>query len=168
MTLDLRIGKVAAMTGLNVRTIRYYEQVGVLPKPRRNRTGYASAGYRLYSNKDVDRLRLIKGSRLLDLSLAEIKRLLPSLDGGAARSQLDLLLRQKLAALDDKIRDLELLRDRLGHIKDVLAQEKVAAQENCCDPLCGPHTCPPPLVKLGRRRQDRGKTIKTSDRRYEA
>ncbi|MDA2924314.1 MerR family DNA-binding transcriptional regulator, partial [Acidobacteria bacterium AH-259-L09] len=43
------IGEVAAKTGLNPKTIRYYEEVGLIPKPRRRHTGYASAGYRRYS-----------------------------------------------------------------------------------------------------------------------
>lgn len=153
MGKDLLIGEFAARTGVDVRTIRYYEQVGVLPKPKRKKTGYASAGYRLYSEQDVERLRLIKGARLLDLSLAEIRQILVSLNGRAARPGLRQLLAEKLEVVNEKMKDLHSLRDRLEHVKNVTAQEKVKAQGSCCDPLCGPEICPPPLVRTegGRR-----------------
>ncbi|MDA2931436.1 MerR family transcriptional regulator [Acidobacteria bacterium AH-259-O06] len=165
---DLLIGEVAAKTGLNPKTIRYYEEVGLIPKPRRRHTGYASAGYRRYSGQDAERLRLVKGARLLGLSLAEIRQLLSSLtslNGRTDRHRLDLVLGEKLAAIDTKMKDLQLLRDRLEHIKDVISQEKVEAQENCCDPLCGPDICPPPVVKIEVRQRDEAKTKNTSDRR---
>ena len=164
----LLIGKVAARTGLNPKTIRYYEEVGLLPKPDRKGSDYASAGYRLYSEEDVERLRLIQGARLLDLSLAEIRQLLTSLNGRAARPRLRQFLQEKLAALDRKMNDLQLLRDRIEQIKDVIEQEKIEAQESCCDPLCGPDICPPPLVKVGTHRRDEPNRIKTSDRRYKS
>ncbi|MDA2929140.1 MerR family transcriptional regulator [Acidobacteria bacterium AH-259-O06] len=165
---DLLIGEAAAKTGLAPKTIRYYEEVGLIPQPRRRRTGYASAGYRLYSEQDVERLRLIKGARLLDLSLAEIRQLLSSLtslNGRTDRHRLDLVLREKLAAIDTKIKELQLLRDRLEHIKDVMEQEKVEAQESCCDPLCGPDICPPTVVTIEGPRRGEAKTKNTSDRR---
>lgn len=148
MSVDLLIGELAAKTGLDRKTIRYYEEVGLLPRPRRRRTGYASAGYRLYSEEDVERLRLIKGARLLDLPLGEIKQLLRSLNGAEVRPSLRQLLEEKLAALDRKMRDLQVLRDRIEHVLGVIAQEKVEVRESCCEPVCGPEICPPPLVKL--------------------
>lgn len=156
MGKDLLIGEVAAGTGLDRRTIRYYEAVGLLPKPPRKRTGHASSGYRLYSEEAVERLRLIKGARLLDLSLAEIGQLLGSLDGTPLRPHLRQFIGEKLLALEDKLKALELLRNRMERIRDVLAREEVDAQESCCDPLCGPAVCPPPLVKLerGQRREE--------------
>lgn len=157
MREDLLIGKVAARTGVNPKTIRYYEEVGLLPKPDRKRIAYASAGYRLYSEEDVERLRLIQGARLLDLSLAEIRQLLTALNGHAARPRLRQLLQEKLAALDRKMKNLELLRVRIEHIKDVIAQEKMEAQESCCDPLCGPAICSPSVVKIETGRRTRAK-----------
>lgn len=160
MRRDLLIGEVAARAGVNVRTIRYYEQVGVLPVPGRKQTGHASAGYRLYSEEDVERLRLVKGARVLGLSLAEIRQLLEALDGQPVRTRLDPLLRNKLAALEAKMRALRLLRDRLERIADVVAQEKVERQGDCCDPLCGPQTCPPPLLRIDRPGGGRGQQKK--------
>jgi DNA-binding transcriptional MerR regulator len=69
-TEDLaRIEQVAARTGLTKRTLRYYEEVGLLDPPSRT-----EGGYRLYSESDVQRLEVIKRMRdLLGFSLAEIR-----------------------------------------------------------------------------------------------
>jgi DNA-binding transcriptional MerR regulator len=157
MRKDLLIGQVAARAGVNVRTLRYYEQVGVLPAPKRRHTGHASAGYRLYSEEDLERIRLIKGARLLDLSLAEIRELLAALDGEPVTGRLDLLVRKKLAVLDARIRELRLLRDRLERVAEVLARDSVERPGHCCDPLCGPQTCPPPRIQIERRGTGRGR-----------
>lgn len=145
----LRIGQVSAHTGLGPKTIRYYEEIGVIPKPKRQHTGYASAGYRLYSSQDVERLRMIQGARLLGLSLAEIRSLLPSLNGKKARAVLSRVLDQRLAAVRDKLKDLELKRTRLEQIKAVIMKEHAKSHESCCDPFCGPNVCPPSVVKIG-------------------
>lgn len=67
----LRIEQVAARTGLTKRTLRYYEEIGLLPPPTRT-----EGGYRLYSATDISHLELIKRLRdLLGFSLAEIREL---------------------------------------------------------------------------------------------
>lgn len=66
-----RIEQVAARTGLTKRTLRYYEEIGLLPPPTRT-----EGGYRLYSEADVQRLERIKRLKdLLGFSLAEIREL---------------------------------------------------------------------------------------------
>jgi len=65
MKAVLTIGEMSAELNLNPKTIRYYEEVGLLPEPRRS-----ESGYRLYSRKEVERLRLVKRAKLLGLSLA--------------------------------------------------------------------------------------------------
>ena len=65
MERPLTVGQLAHTTGVPAKTIRYYEQVGVLPVPRRN-----PAGYRQYSRHDVHRLLFIRRARALGLSLA--------------------------------------------------------------------------------------------------
>lgn len=68
---DYRIDQVAARTGLTKRTLRYYEEIGLLPPPTRT-----EGGYRLYSEQDVQHLELIKRLRdLLGVSLAEIREM---------------------------------------------------------------------------------------------
>jgi DNA-binding transcriptional MerR regulator len=69
---NLRIGEVAAQTGLTARTIRYYEQIGLLPGGAERPRGR----HRHYDADDVDRLRLIAGLRdLLGLSLDQLREL---------------------------------------------------------------------------------------------
>src|SRR6185437_622283 len=66
-----RIEQVAARTGLTKRTLRYYEEIGLLPSPTRT-----DGGYRLYSEADVQQLVRIKRLKdLLGFSLAEIREL---------------------------------------------------------------------------------------------
>lgn len=70
-----QIGEVADRTGLSPRTIRYYEEVGLVAPATRSH-----GGFRLYSEVDVARLELIKRMKPLDFSLEEMRELLMALD----------------------------------------------------------------------------------------
>lgn len=71
----MQIGQVANQTGLSLRTIRYYEEMGlVVPSAR------TAGGFRLYTDSDVARLQLIKRMKPLEFSLEETKDLLGTLD----------------------------------------------------------------------------------------
>ena len=80
MNAGMRIGQVAERTGLDVRLIRHYEKIGLIPPPGRREAGYASAGYRIFTDKHVHRLEFIALCRLLDLPLREIGDLLRCVD----------------------------------------------------------------------------------------
>lgn len=71
----MQIGEVAAQTGLSLRTIRYYEEVGLVT-PSSRTTG----GFRLYSETDVGRLRLVRRMKRVEFSLEEMKDVLGLLD----------------------------------------------------------------------------------------
>jgi DNA-binding transcriptional MerR regulator len=72
---QMQIGEVAERTGLSLRTIRYYEEVGlVVPSAR------SQGGFRLYTEPDVDRLLLIKRMKPLGFQLEEMRDLLAILD----------------------------------------------------------------------------------------
>ena len=71
----MQIGEVADQTGLSLRTIRYYEEVGLV-RPSSRTTG----GFRLYSESDLARLRLVRRMKPLDFSLEEMKDVLEALD----------------------------------------------------------------------------------------
>ena len=66
----MRIGQLAQLVGVETQTIRFYEQQGLLPPPDRQ-----DNGYRVYTEKHVERLAFIRRCRILDLSLAEIHEL---------------------------------------------------------------------------------------------
>lgn len=71
----LQIGEVATRTGLSLRTIRHWDEVGLV-EPSARSTG----GFRLYTDDDVERLRFIKSLKPLDLSLDQIRDLLLVMD----------------------------------------------------------------------------------------
>ena len=122
------IGKFARCCGLNPKTIRYYEEIGLLPQPRRN-----EAGYRLYWPEDLTRVRFVRRAKLLGLSLAEVKRLADYADNRrchALQEHLLALVQEKLAEVDRRLIELAALRDDLQRFRDELAAwTQVAADE---------------------------------------
>jgi DNA-binding transcriptional MerR regulator len=75
----MQIGEVAARVGLSLRTIRHYDQIGlVVPSER------SVGGFRLYSEADVERLSFIKTLRPLDFSLEQVRDLLATIDAVTA------------------------------------------------------------------------------------
>jgi DNA-binding transcriptional MerR regulator len=78
MPTDLRmhqIGEVADAVGLSLRTIRYYEEAGLVPP-----SGRSTGGFRLYTDTDIERLRLVKHMKPLDLTIDEMRDLLDTRD----------------------------------------------------------------------------------------
>ena len=71
----MQIGEVAERTSLSLRTIRYYEEVGLVPPSARSQ-----GGFRLYTEGDVDRLLLVRRMKPLDFSIDEMRDLLGVLD----------------------------------------------------------------------------------------
>lgn len=114
------IGEVAKEVGMNPKTIRYYEGLGLLSEPERT-----DSGYRVYSARDVERLRFIKGGKALGLSLNEIKDILEAWNhGDSPCGHVSALLDDKIAELDRRIADMTAFRDRLRTYKaDVDARE---------------------------------------------
>ena len=128
MKAGLTIGELAGELQLNPKTIRYYEEVGLLPEPRRS-----ESGYRMYSRDDLDRVHLIKRAKLLGLSLAEIKELVEyAIDGrcGVLEHRLLSLVQAKLGEIDQKIDDLVTFRDDLRRYHSDLSRRLTSeAQE---------------------------------------
>ncbi len=113
----MKIGEVAARTGLTAQAIRYYEREGLLPRASRTHTGY-----RLYGPEALNRLAFIKQARQLGLSLEEIKRVLDMSDSGRAPCcQVRTLLAGKLEHLDRTIAELVTLRDQLRRFLSKIA-----------------------------------------------
>ena len=101
MTHALTIGQLAKATGVTSKTIRYYEQIGVLPTPSRS-----AARYRQYDQAGVQRLRFIRRARSLRVPLREIKSLVTALEGGrpGLRPRLLALVRQQLEQVVRRMR----------------------------------------------------------------
>jgi MerR family copper efflux transcriptional regulator len=71
----MEIRELVEKTGVSAKTIRYYEEISLLPPPTRKPNGY-----RNYSITDVDRLRLVAGARRMDIPIAEIQEILDMRD----------------------------------------------------------------------------------------
>ena len=99
-------GTLAARTGCNIETIRYYERVGLLPPPPRS-----AGGHRLYGHDLVRRLNFVRRSRDLGFSIGEIRELLRLVDGGTYTcAQVERLARDHAREIRCKIADLRRLQ----------------------------------------------------------
>lgn len=114
MERPLTIGQLAHATGVAAKTIRYYEQAGLLPAPRRS-----AAGYRQYARRDVHRLLFMRRARALGLSLRSLKTLTAELDRGpglSMRPRLQHLVTEHLHAVRQQIADCQLLERQLEQV----------------------------------------------------
>ncbi|NQW01980.1 MAG: helix-turn-helix domain-containing protein [Rhodospirillales bacterium] len=94
----MMIGALSKATKCNIETIRYYERIGVIPKPPRT-----AGGHRDYDTPHLKRLNFVRRSRELGFSLGEIRQMLRLVDGGDVTC--------------DQVHDMA-----LGHLSDVRAK----------------------------------------------
>lgn len=108
-----QIGSVARELGINPKTIRYYEEIGLIPPAQRTGTGY-----RIYSQSDIDRIAFILRARELDFSLDDIGEILALREKGEAPClYVTELVARQLAVIDAKIAALNQLRQELDEIQ---------------------------------------------------
>jgi MerR family transcriptional regulator, mercuric resistance operon regulatory protein len=117
-------GALAARTGCNIETIRYYEKIGLLPPPPRS-----AGGHRLYGRDLVKRLNFVRRSRDLGFTLDEIRELLHLVDGGTYTcGEVEQLARDHVREIRRKIADLRTLQRVL---KTMAAQCSGGAVPDC-------------------------------------
>jgi MerR family transcriptional regulator, copper efflux regulator len=133
----MRIGELATVSGVTAKTIRYYEDIGVLDPPART-----PSGYRQYTSEATNRLAFIRSAQAVGLSLGEIRGIVALRDRGTTPCGhvLDLIT-ARAADLDRRISELQRLRAELGRL-EARAQHLDPAD---CDPrrvchLIGPNT----------------------------
>ncbi len=111
------IGEACRRTGVSARTVRYYEELGLLPGARRR-----ASGRRVYGRDELERLAFIGRLKKLGLTLAEIKELNAVYSiGGSTRDMLQLLdghLGRHLGELDSRILELVALRDDMMRYRE--------------------------------------------------
>ncbi|HWG74459.1 MAG TPA: MerR family transcriptional regulator [Acidimicrobiales bacterium] len=128
----LTVSKLADQVGTSADALRYYERIGLLPEPERS-----AAGYRLYGNEAIERVRFIKRAQRFGLRLDDIGGLIEVRErgmcpcGGTRR-----LLETRLAQLDDEMASLGSLRADIRAMLDEPAGDP-AAEQSGCGPLCG-------------------------------
>ena len=106
LSQDMKIGELSEQTGTPVRTIRFYEDKGVLPPPLRT-----DAGYRDYDDQAINRLRFVAAAQGAGLRLSEIKSILAVRDEGDAPCEhTTALLTGKRDEIASRIKDLKRLR----------------------------------------------------------
>lgn len=109
MTKFRQIGLVARDLGINPKTIRYYEEINLIPQAQRT-----ESGYRIYAQADIDRIAFILRARELDFSLDDIGEILALReDGEAPCLYVTELVQKQLAIIDSKIAALKQLRNEL-------------------------------------------------------
>lgn len=106
------IGKVAAITGVDSQTIRFYERQGLLPEPHREPNGYRS-----YDNAAIGRLQFVRAAQTAGLTLAEIASILHLRDAGETPcTRVSLLLDRKLEDVRARQRELATLATELEQL----------------------------------------------------
>lgn len=112
--MALTIGDMGKATGTKVETIRYYERIGLLPKPPRT-----TSNYRDYGQIELGRLSFIRRSRDLGFSLDQVRALLGlSDDRSCDCAGIDKIANEHLIEVDRKIADLKALRRELKAVID--------------------------------------------------
>ncbi len=134
MSQVLTIGQLAQAAGVNLDTVRYYERSALMPEPRRS-----DAGYRLYSGKDLERLKFIRGAKSLGFSLDEIRHMLNLVDSEGDRAEVRALATARLEDMDRRLAEIQQARTVLaglitacsghGSVRDCPIVEAVVAAQ---------------------------------------
>ena len=112
MSYPVNIGAAASTSGVSAKMIRHYEEIGLLPQPRRTHSGY-----RVYAQADVHTLRFIRRARNLGFSVKQIETLLSLWrDRRRASGKVKALALAHMAELDARILELTEMRRTLEHL----------------------------------------------------
>jgi DNA-binding transcriptional MerR regulator len=126
----MKIGELASSTGLTTKTIRYYEQIGVLSEPPRTQSGY-----RNYDQTATERLGFVKAAQRAGLTLADIRSILAIHGrGDAPCSHVSELIDTKLNEIDKRLQALERTQQELRRLRKragSLSPEDCSADSIC-------------------------------------
>ena len=147
----LKVGALAKRTGLTVRTLHHYDEIGLLRPSRRT-----PSGHRLYEVREIERLQQIASLRQLGLALDEIKEALRS-----GEHSLERVLGLQIARVGEEIARQERLRALLEHLRDRLASAEGVSVEELTRTIeatmsYSKYYTPEQLDQLARRRDEVG------------
>lgn len=109
MSAHMQIGELARRTNSTAKTIRYYESIGLMPKPTR-----AENGYRYYGDRDLHRLRFILRARSLGFSVEDVRDLLALYDDqGRASRDVKAMALSQVDRIEAKIKELRTMQRTL-------------------------------------------------------
>ena len=110
--MALKIGEVAARSGLSVQALRYYDDIGILRPIRRT-----PSGYRLYDGAALQQLAFVRAAQAVGLTLGEIREVIALRDRGEVPCAHVLeLIQRRAGELDERIAELEALRSELRRL----------------------------------------------------
>ena len=139
MARQITIGQLAELTGVSAKAIRYYESIGVIPRPQRSQ-----ARYRMYSDIDIRRLNLVRRARTLDMGLPEVKQLVAWASTGSCNNfqeRFQEVVREQMDEVERRISDLQRLREDLQLVEARLTVSRSDADSDksaleCCQESC--------------------------------
>lgn len=126
----LKIGEVARLAGVPAKTLRYYEDIGLISP-----AGRTDSGYRLYGWRELEQIEFVRRAKLMGLSLEEIRGLVEAAEAGmpsGALQRLDKLLGLKLEETERKLEELRAFRESLVEYRERVAD---AGERELC--RCG-------------------------------
>lgn len=128
-SVPMRIGEAGRRLGINPRTIRYYESLGLVSS-----AGRSAANYRQFSGDDFERLRFISTARRLGLGLSDIREILDYRDRGERPCGYVLgAVRREVAELDRRIDELHALRQELHQLIERANETDRAIDAGYCE-----------------------------------
>ncbi len=125
----LKIGEVARLVNVPAKTLRYYEEIGLLSP-----AGRTDAGYRLYGWRELEQIEFVRRAKLMGLSLEEIKSLVHAAEGGIPNKvfqRLDGLLERSLEETERKIEELRALRESLLEYREQASESEAQGACRC-------------------------------------
>jgi len=122
---SVTVGVLARETGINIETVRYYENIRLLPKPKRR-----ESRYRVYDENDLARVKFIVRAKELGFTLKEIKDLLGlKIESTSTCGDIKNLAEEKIKIVDEKIRDLKNIKKHLSKLARQCVNEQVSTEE---------------------------------------
>ncbi|WP_119066962.1 MerR family DNA-binding transcriptional regulator [Rubrobacter indicoceani] len=123
----LRIGEVAKLVGLPAKTLRYYEELGLISPSRQE-----NSGYRVFGWREMEQIEFVKRAKLMGLSLEQIRTLVEAAEDGVRSGvlhRLEDMLDEKLSETERKLVELRAFRESLLEYRGLVA---VAEEESLC------------------------------------
>ncbi len=123
----LKIGEVARLVDVPAKTLRYYEEIGLISPARRT-----DAGYRLYGWRELEQIEFIRRAKLMGLTLEQIRGLIEIAEEGISSEvlrHLDELLKRKLEETERKLEELRSFRESLLEYRERAA---IAEEQGAC------------------------------------
>lgn len=123
--MHYKVGEIAQKVNVNVETLRYYEKIKIMPKPKRK-----ESHYRFYDELDLRRLLFIKRAKELGFTLKEIKELLNlKIESTATCGDVKHLAEHKLTDIEERIKDLKNIKNVLIRLINQCVCEEVSTEE---------------------------------------